>query len=107
MVEAAENLLAGLTTLEREEVEGFKLDSDDFRMWSNPELYINPGGLRLDETTAASQELVHALLKASLSNAGYEKILGCCLTNEFLGQLVNSNSFIIFKSVNLNTNLLA
>lgn len=65
-----------------------KLTMDGRR--SNPELYVNPGGLRLDQTTPAVQDLVHALLRASSSEAGYAKILGCCLTNEFLGQLVRA-----------------
>jgi hypothetical protein len=59
------------------------MEADEFRLWSNPELYVNPGGLRCDEDV---RDTVHGLLKAE---AGYEKVLGYCLTNGFLGYLVN------------------
>jgi hypothetical protein len=47
------------------------------------------GGLRLDELAPALRHGIHQILRASLSEAGYEKTLGCCLTNHFLGQLVD------------------
>ncbi|KAI5474554.1 putative gtp binding protein and negative regulator of the ran tc4 gtpase cycle gtr1p protein [Pseudohyphozyma bogoriensis] len=88
MVEAAEKLLAGLSEKELDAVNCGSLMGDEFRIWSNPELYVNPGGIRLDESSSEVQDLIHGLLRASTSEVGYAKILGCCLTNEFLGQLV-------------------
>lgn len=43
----------------------------------------------MDETTPEIQDLVHGVLKASLSEDGYIKAVGCTLTNHFLGELVN------------------
>lgn len=89
MVKAAEELLAVLEEGQTREVLFEGVEVDEFRLWSNPELYVNPGGLRLDECAGSVQEAVHGLLKASFSEAGYKKVLGCCLTNGFLGSLVN------------------
>jgi hypothetical protein len=65
------------------------VEADEFWLRSNPELYANPGGLRLDECDEDVREAVHGLLKASFSEAGYKKMLWCCLTNGGLGYLVN------------------
>jgi hypothetical protein len=43
---------------------------------------------------------VHGVLQASLSSAGYAKVLGCCLTNDFLGDLVNGKSVLNEHSYN-------
>lgn len=54
----------------------------------------------MDETTPQIQELVHDVLKASLSEDGYRKALGCTLTNHFLGKLVNGLSVLNKHSYN-------
>ena len=46
------------------------------------------------------QAAVHKILQASSSSVGYEKILGCCLTNAFLGDLVNGKSVLNMHSYN-------
>ena len=89
MVSAADGLLGVLAEEQRREVMFQGMEADEFRLWSNPELYVNPGSLRLDECDKGVREAVHGLLKASFSEAGYKKVLGCCLTIEFLGYLVN------------------
>jgi hypothetical protein len=101
MVRAAEALLTELDEGHREGVSFDGVDVDEFRLWSNPELYVNPGGLRLDECSKAVQVAVHELLKASFSEAGYKKVLGCCLTNGFLGHLVNGPKVLNEHSYNL------
>jgi hypothetical protein len=83
MVSAAEGLLRVLAEDQRREVMFQGMEADEFRLWSNPELYVNPGGLRLDECDEDVRDTVHGLLKASFSEAGYKKVLGCCLTNGF------------------------
>ena len=50
--------------------------------------------------TPALQHGVHKILKSALSEEGYEKTLGCCLTNHFLGQLVNGLSVLNEHSYN-------
>jgi len=39
-------------------------------------------------------------MKASFSSHGYEKVLGCCLTNGFLGHLVNGRKVLNEHSYN-------
>ncbi|GHJ86199.1 hypothetical protein NliqN6_2601 [Naganishia liquefaciens] len=100
-VEAAEKFLEGISAKDRKEVVKGDVETDDeFRAWSNPELYVNPGGIRLDETDAKTQGLIHDILKASLSPAGYEKANGCTLTNAFLGQLINGQAVLNEHSYN-------
>lgn len=116
-VEAAEKFLDGISAKDRKEVVKGDVETDDeFRAWSNPELYVNPGtpfpqdgsicanlftgGIRLDETDSKTQGLIHDILKASLSPAGYEKANGCTLTNAFLGQLINGQAVLNEHSYN-------
>jgi hypothetical protein len=61
-----------------------------WRMWSNPELYFDRFGLRLDELGHALREAILGLLNASLSAKGYAKARGAMRTNGFLGELVNA-----------------
>lgn len=45
-VEAVNALLKGITEEERKAVQFGQVETDDvFRIWSNPELYVNPGSL--------------------------------------------------------------
>ncbi|WRT64445.1 uncharacterized protein IL334_001377 [Kwoniella shivajii] len=81
-------------------IKGDVTTDDEFRAWSNPELYVNAGGIRLDETSSEIQNLVHDVLKASLSQDGYRKALGCTLTNHFLGELINGLSVLNKHSYN-------
>jgi hypothetical protein len=64
MVSSAEELLGVLAEEQRREVMFQGMEADEFRLWSNPELYVNPGSLRLDECDKAVAEAVHGLLKA-------------------------------------------
>lgn len=109
----------------RELIKGDVVDDDEFRAWSNPELYVNPGelelgspscvelsiwvcrsrltlegGIRLEETTEEIRHAIHAVLQASLSPEGYAKSLGCMLTNHFLGELINGLSVLNRDSYN-------
>jgi hypothetical protein len=63
-------------------------------------LLTSEGGLRLDECSPEIQTAIHSILKASSSTQGYEKILGCCLTNDFLGELVNGKKVLNVHSYN-------
>jgi hypothetical protein len=101
MVRAADDLLRILELAQRTKMQFEGVEVDEFRLWSNPELYVNPGGLRLDECPQAVRDAVHEVLKASFSEAGYAKVLGCCLTNGFLGHLVNGRKVLNEDSYNL------
>ena len=117
MVAATDDLVALLSDEQLKTTIFDSLDVDEFRMWSNPELYVNPGrsniciksrnktyqlsgGLRLDECGEEVQIAVHNVLKSSFSPVGYEKVLGCCLTNEFLGDLLSAKRVLNMHSYN-------
>ncbi|RFU32766.1 hypothetical protein B7463_g3535, partial [Scytalidium lignicola] len=99
-IAATEALLKLLSPEQKTAVSFKSVLDDEFRLWSNPELYMNPGGLRLDELSTEIQDAIHNILKVSTSKQGYDKILGCCLTNGFLGQLVNGRSVLNEHSYN-------
>ena len=54
----------------------------------------------MDEVEEPVQKAVHALLAASTSPEGYAKLLGCTLTNAFLGELVNGQRVLNAHSYN-------
>jgi hypothetical protein len=87
MVDAARAVLAACSPQERAKV-SLPLDAVEWRKWSNPELYFNRHGLRLDELDVTSRDAILGVLRASLSSRGFEKATACRLTNGFLGQLV-------------------
>jgi hypothetical protein len=89
MVEAAHVVLAVASDVERNRLR-FAVDAPQWRMWSNPELYFDRFGLRLDELGHALREAILGLLHASLSAKGYAKARGAMRTNGFLGELVNA-----------------
>ncbi|TVY56824.1 hypothetical protein LSUE1_G009830 [Lachnellula suecica] len=100
VIAKTEALLKVLSAEDKKAVQFGEVTDDEFRLWSNPELYMNPGGLRLDECTPDIQTAIHDILKASFSPQGYEKVLGCCLTNDFLGDLVNGKKVLNQHSYN-------
>ncbi len=89
MVAAARGLLAVATPEEAAQI-CHPVDSERWRYWSNPELYVNRFGLRLDEIRPALREAILGVLRASMSATGFEKARDCMRMNHFLGQLVNA-----------------
>ncbi|KAJ5390459.1 uncharacterized protein N7496_001527 [Penicillium cataractarum] len=90
MVAAANLVLEVLTPEERARVTG-DLDAEHWRKWSNPEfIFFNDCGLRLDHGVKKETiDVILGLLRASLSQKGYEKVQAGLVTNEFLGDLIN------------------
>ena len=86
MTESALRLISKMSEEQKTATMFDSVEVDEIRMWSNPEFYVNPGGLRLDECSQEIQVAVHDLLRSSLSAAGYTKLKGCCLINGFLGK---------------------
>lgn len=99
-VAAVEKLMKVLDEEQRKAVMCGEVTDDEFRLWSNPELYVNPGGLRMDECSTEVQDAVHDVIKASTSEKGYQNIWGCCLTNGFLGTLVGGRKVLNEHSYN-------
>jgi len=78
------------------------VDHYTWRAWMNPELYIHRFGLRLEEISAPQVDAVFALLKASLSSAGYEKVRALLRLNAFLGEVVDAPGVLNELSYNIN-----
>jgi hypothetical protein len=87
MIEAATALLGLLSPAHRAAM-SFPVNSQLWRRWQNTELHLEHHGLRLDEVPAAVREAVMAVLRASLSNRGYETSRAVMRLNGFLGDLV-------------------
>jgi hypothetical protein len=64
------------------------IESRCWRQWSNPELYVNRHGLRLDEISPRLRDAILRVIEASLSRYGYQKARDCMYMNAFLGRLV-------------------
>ncbi|KAK4898815.1 hypothetical protein LTR27_003546 [Elasticomyces elasticus] len=86
MVSAAQALIKAASTEESKRFR-FPVDAREWRAWSNPEVIVVDAGLRLEDMSEVLREAVHGLLKASLSETGYEKIQTAMLMNAFLGDL--------------------
>ena len=89
MISAVTALLGRVSPAQRA-VMSFPVDSDVWRQWQNTELYVEHYGLRLDEVTDSVREAVMGVLRASLSQKGYETSRAVMQLNRFLGDLVGS-----------------
>jgi Protein of unknown function (DUF3500) len=66
------------------------LDSRERQLWQNSIVRYEDFGLRLDEVSSMLKEAAMAVVKASLSVAGYEKTRNLMKLNGFLGDLVGA-----------------
>ena len=66
------------------------LDSRQRQLWQNSIVRYEDFGLRLDEVPGDLKEAAMAVVKASLSAAGYEKTRNLMKLNAFLGELVGA-----------------
>ncbi|KAL3492721.1 hypothetical protein BJX62DRAFT_250255 [Aspergillus germanicus] len=97
MVACAERVIDLLTPDELERL-SHPVDSDEWCKWSNPEFLIYRTGIRLEDFPDATVSAIHALLRASTSEAGYRRLLAAMKTNRFLGDLCNAVSIMNEKS---------
>ncbi|MEF2975961.1 DUF3500 domain-containing protein [Subtercola sp. YIM 133946] len=88
LVAAARRLLALLTPGERDQL-SHPLDAPEWRAWSNPEFVVYRVGLRLEVLGDEKTEAVLAVVRASLSPEGYERVREAMALNGFLGELVD------------------
>ncbi|KAJ5513827.1 hypothetical protein N7463_003379 [Penicillium fimorum] len=89
MVAAAKEIQAVLSDAELRDV-SYGIDSDSWRKWSNPEVLIFKYGLRLHTLATHKIKAILKLVEASLSDAGYQKVIGAMELNHFLGELVHA-----------------
>jgi len=86
---AALALIARLSPEQKKKV-CLPLDSRQRQLWQNSIVRYEDFGLRLDEAPGDLKEAVMAVVKASLSAAGYEKTRTLMKLNGFLGELVGA-----------------
>lgn len=87
MTLAAQQLLAGLSPAQREKVRASLNDDVARTNWSNlPSMFVGRGGVRLGDLTDEQRKLVHALLRASTSSQGYQKIAGIIRLDDLLSE---------------------
>ncbi|MDN4478966.1 DUF3500 domain-containing protein [Demequina sp. SYSU T00039] len=94
----AARVLVDLLDAERREALLHDLDAPDWRAWSNPEFVIHRVGLRLEEQDDAVVEAVHALMRASLSTAGYARAREAMELNGYLGELTGLETLMNDRS---------
>jgi len=78
------------------------VNSKVWRAWMNPEFYLNRFGLRLEEHDESVRSQAHDLIRASVSESGYELISKVMATNGFLGELVRLPRLLNENSYNIN-----
>lgn len=87
MAEAASKLLSVLSA-EQRKIGHFPIDSGMWQQWQNTELMLEKHGLRLDGNGESVRGEIMNVVRASLSEIGYERTLGVMRLNGFLGDLI-------------------
>ena len=82
------NTLMGLLSPENKARACFDVKSEQWRNWQNTEIYVEEHGLRLDEIAQPTRNAVMDVVRASLSERGYEKTSEVMRLNRVLGDLV-------------------
>ena len=89
MAAAAWGLLDALTPQERARTQ-HPVGSPLWHKWQNTEMFVEDYGLRLEKTAKPVRELAMAVVRASLSDIGYESSVGVMRLNAFLGEVLNA-----------------
>ena len=87
MVAAARAMLAGMPPRVTDRMR-HPVDAVEWQSWSNPEFVQHDTGVRLEELPVSGREAILALVRASLSPAGYELVRNLMRINGFLGDVV-------------------
>lgn len=89
MAEAAWRLLDALTPAERARTL-HPVGSPLWRKWQNTEMLVEAHGLRLEKAAGPVRALAMAVVRASLSEAGYAASDGVMRLNAFLGEVLGA-----------------
>ena len=89
MANAATELLGQLSALQRQQL-CLSMDAREWRRWNNTEMYVYRYGLRLEELSSAHKKAVLDVIRASLSQSGFEKTRQVMQANHFLGELAGN-----------------
>lgn len=77
-------------------------DARVWHAWMNPEVYMMRFGLRMEEVEPRVRDAMLGLLRASLSERGFQRVRELMWVNQFLGELVNAPRVLNDNSYNLN-----
>ncbi len=88
---AASAFLASLDVAQREAV-ARAIDSDDWRTWLNPEMFLLRHGLLIESLDAAGREAALEVISASLSRTGFDSVRNLMRLNEFLRELTGNDA---------------
>ncbi|MGA8499445.1 MAG: DUF3500 domain-containing protein, partial [Xanthobacteraceae bacterium] len=89
ILEAVSALLTRLSPEQKKQV-CLPIESREREIWQNSIVRYENFGLRLDEAPSVLQDAAMAVVRASLSAAGYEKTRNLMKLNAFLGDLVGA-----------------
>lgn len=89
MAAAATRLIAALSP-EARALALHPVDSGHWRDWQNTEIFVEKHGLRLEDQSPHMRELVLEVLRASLSDRGYDNAIGVMRLNAFLGDMIGA-----------------
>ena len=100
---AAQRVLDECSPEQRTKIQ-YPISAQGWRAWSNPEFYLRPLGLRLDELPEELATSILGVLEASFSPEGYQKAIAAMRINHFLGEVCNvpkvmnkySYNFLVF-----------
>jgi hypothetical protein len=84
--QAAEAFLASLSPDQRAAAT-FPVDSDAWRRWSNVHMFLMRHGVCLEQMSEAQREKAYDLMRATLSEAGFETSLGIMRLNETIREI--------------------
>lgn len=91
-----------LATAEQRALLCHRIAARERRAWMNPEVYMHRFGLRLDEIAPALREAILDVLRAALSEQGFDKARNLMRVNHFLGELVAAPRVMNEYSYNFN-----
>lgn len=100
MVEAAEHLLAALSGAERAAL-AYPLRAHEWRSWANPEFLQHDTGLRLEDLDPVARDRALELVRASLSDVGYERVRTLMWINGYLGDVIGLPAIMNDGSYNI------
>ena len=86
IAEAASAFLAALDAGQRAAAQ-FPIDSDAWRRWSNIHIYVMRHGALLEAMNEAQREAAFGLLRASLSEQGFQTARDIMRLNETIGEM--------------------
>ncbi|QTX04430.1 DUF3500 domain-containing protein [Agromyces archimandritae] len=85
-IAAAGRLLDALSPAGRARI-SYPVDAPEWRGWSNPEFVFFRTGIRLEDEDEPAVDAVHALMRATLSPEGYDRVREAMRLNGYLGEL--------------------